>query len=166
MPYSDSWPLLFEAEADRLTATLAPWLVGNIEHIGSTAVPGLAAKPILDMLAPVGDLDAARSAIPLLADIGYRHADHRPHEALWFYRQQGEDYDTRTHQLHLTRPDSALWRERLTFRDAVRDDPSLLIEYQNLKQALASETRDLTGYTRGKRDFVVRVLRSKGVDLG
>lgn len=85
---------------------------------------------------------------------------------MWFYKQQGEDYDTRTHQLHLTRPDSALWREQLTFRDAVRDDPSLLIEYQNLKQALASETRDLTGYTRGKRDFVVRVLRSKGVDLG
>lgn len=165
MPYSDSWPLLFEAEADRLSATLAPCLVGSVEHIGSTAIPGLAAKPILDMLAPVEDLDAARSAMSLLADLGYRHADHRPREALWFYKQQGEEDETRTHQLHLTRPDSALWRERLTFRDALRDDPSLLVEYQYLKQALASDTDDLTGYTRGKRDFVVRVLRSKGVDL-
>ena len=165
-PYSDAWPGLFAAEADRLTAALAPWLVGDVEHIGSTAVAGLAAKPILDMLGPVEDLDAARSAIPVLADLGYRHADHRPHEALWFYKQQGEDYATRTHQLHLTRADSALWRERVTFRDALRDEPSLLVEYQDLKRALASETGDLTAYTSGKRDFVVRVLRSKGVDLG
>ena len=165
VPYSDSWPALFIAEADRLAATLAPWLVGNVVHIGSTAVPGLAAKPILDMLAPVEDLNAARSAIVVLAELGYRHADHRPDEALWFYKQQGEEHETRTHQLHLTRPDSALWRERLTFRDALRDDPSLMIEYQELKQTLASGAGDLTDYTGGKRDFVGRVLRSKGVDL-
>lgn len=166
VPYSDFWPALFAAEADRLTATLAAWLVGNVEHIGSTAVPGLAAKPILDMLAPIQDLNVARSAIPALAELGYQHADHRQHEALWFYKQWGDDYNSRTHQLHLTRPDSALWRERLTFRDALRVDPSLMIEYQDLKQTLASGTFDLTDYTAGKRDFVVRVLRSKGVDLG
>ena len=166
LPYSDSWPVLFQAEAQRLAATLAGWLVGDIEHVGSTAVPGLAAKPILDMLAPVADLDPARSAIPVLSDLGYRHADHRPHEALWFYRQLGDDYDTRTHQLHLTRPGSALWRERLTFRDALRDDLSVLIEYQDLKHTLARSGGDLTGYTASKREFVIRVLRSKGIDLG
>ena len=103
MPYSDSWPLLFQHEAARLRPALAPWLVGNVEHIGSTAVPGLAAKPVLDMLAPIADLEVALAAVPVLADLGYRHADHRPREALWFYEQQGEDYDTRTHQLHLLR---------------------------------------------------------------
>ena len=77
MPYSSSWPALFAAEADRLAAKLAPSLVGNIEYIGSTAVPGLSAKPILDMLAPVEDLDAARAALPGLVDLGYRHAERR-----------------------------------------------------------------------------------------
>lgn len=164
VPYSDSWPVLFASESDRLAAALSPWLVGSIEHIGSTAVPRLAAKPILDMLAPVSALDAARSAVPVLADLGYRHAEHRPREALWFYKQHGEDRETRTHQLHLTRPCSALWRERLTFRDALRDDPSLLLEYQDLKQSLAPRSGDLTEYTDGKRDFVLRVLRSTGVE--
>jgi GrpB-like predicted nucleotidyltransferase (UPF0157 family) len=166
VPYSDAWPVLFEAEAALLTSTLGPWLVGAVEHIGSTAIPGLAAKPILDMLAPVEDLDAARSAIRVLADIGYHSADHRPHEALWFYKQRGGDVDTRTHQLHLTRPDSALWRERLTFRDTVRQDPALLLEYQKLKRRLASEPGGLADYTNGKRAFVVRVLRSEGIDVG
>jgi GrpB-like predicted nucleotidyltransferase (UPF0157 family) len=163
--YSDSWPLLFEQEAVRLHAALAPWLVASVEHIGSTAVPGLAAKPILDILAPVADLQETRAAIPVLGDLGYRHAEHRPREALWFYCQQGQDYDTRTHQLHLTRTDSALWRERVTFRAALRADPALLSEYQCLKQSLAAGTGDLSAYTGGKRDFVERVLQARGVTL-
>lgn len=166
LPYSDSWPLLFEQEAERLASALAGWLVGRVEHIGSTAVPGLAAKPILDMLAPVADLEQARQALPVLADLGYRHADHRPHEALWFCRQQGEDYGTRTHQLHLTRPGSALWRERITFRDALRADPGLAAEYGTLKLTSSRSAGDLGDYTAGKREFVARVLRSNGLSLG
>ena len=166
VPYSKTWPLLFEQESLRLHAALAPWLVGSVEHIGSTAVLGLASKPILDMLAPVADLRVARAAVPVLADLGYRHAEHRPREALWFYEQQGEDYDTRTHQVHLTRTDSALWRERVTFRDALCGDATLLAEYQALMQTLAASDADLTVYTGGKREFVERVLRSEGLTLG
>lgn len=166
VPYSESWPMLFEQEAVRLQAALAPWLVGGVEHIGSTAVPGLAAKPILDMLAPVADLDVARAAVPVLAHLGYRYGDHRPWEALWFYEQKSEGFETRTHQLHLTRTDSALWRERVTFRDTLRADASLLGEYQALKKTLAASGGDLTAYTDGKRAFVAGVLRSKGLALG
>ncbi len=162
VPYSDGWPELFAAEARRLEASLAPWLVGPLEHVGSTAVRGLAAKPVLDMLAPVGDLDAARAALPVLIRLGYRLGEHRLDEALWSYR---EDAGTRTHQLHLTRPDSALWRERLAFRDALRSDPALRAEYAELKQELSSRTSDLGEYTAGKRDLVARVLSSRGVDL-
>lgn len=165
VPYSATWPTLFAQEAERLSVALAPWLVGHVEHIGSTAVPGLAAKPILDMLAPVGDHDEARAAVPALAALGYRQDDHRTHEALWFYKQQDEDYDTRTHQLHLTGADSALWRERLTFRDAIRADPALLVEYKDLKQTLATTSVNLSHYTSGKRDLVSRVLANKGLKL-
>jgi GrpB-like predicted nucleotidyltransferase (UPF0157 family) len=164
VPYSDTWPALFAHEAAGLGDALAPWLIGPLEHIGSTAITGLAAKPILDMLAPVSDLDQARDAVPVLASLGYRHDDHRPHEALWFYKQPGEDYGTRTHQLHLTRPDSALWKERLAFRDALRADPRLLSEYVDLKRGLA-EQEDLAGYTAGKRDFVAQVLKRAGLEL-
>jgi len=160
-----AWPETFRQEATLLRAALAPWLSQGIEHIGSTAVPGLAAKPILDMLAGITDLNAAREAIPVLAELGYRHADHRPHEALWFYKQPGEEYELRTHQLHLTRADSNLWLERLAFRDALREDPRLRDQYEFLKQVLSRET-DLVAYTRGKRDFVSAVLLARGVQLG
>jgi GrpB-like predicted nucleotidyltransferase (UPF0157 family) len=166
VPYSTAWPVLFEREAARLQKALAPWLTGPVAHVGSTAVPGLAAKPILDMLAPVADLDTARQAVPVLQALGYRHADHRPHEALWFFDQHGEDYDTRKHQLHLTRSDSALWRERIAFRDALRADPSLSTHYQALKHSLAAGDGNLADYTGGKRDFVIAVLRVAGLTAG
>lgn len=156
--------MLFEEEAARLRVVLDRWLVGAVEHVGSTAVPGLAAKPILDMLAGVSDLDEARHAVSGLADLGYMQANHRPHEALWFYKQDSEDYTTRTHQLHLTRPDSALWCERVAFRDALRASSQLLAQYEDLKRGMASRT--LVEYTAGKREFVAGVLLRAGVGLG
>jgi GrpB-like predicted nucleotidyltransferase (UPF0157 family) len=165
VPYSPAWPAMFEQEAASLTAALEPWLVGGVQHVGSTAIPGLAAKPVLDMLAGVDDLDGARAAMPVLSGLGYRHAQHRPHEALWFYKQAGDDDGTRTHQLHLTPVDSALWRERLTFRDALRADPRLRRDYEDLKRRLALEAADLADYTAGKRDFVRTVLGRAGVRL-
>jgi GrpB-like predicted nucleotidyltransferase (UPF0157 family) len=156
---------MFEQEAHALREHLQPWLTGGVQHIGSTAVPGLAAKPILDMMAGVHDLGAAREAIPVLAGLGYCHGEHRPHEALWFYKQPGTDYDERTHQLHLTQVGSALWRERLAFRDALRADSGLRAEYEALKQSLASDADGLVNYTQGKRDFVGRVLKAHGIEL-
>ena len=163
VPYDDGWPGAFEREAVLLRDVLRPWLVGGVEHIGSTAVPGLAAKPILDMLAGVRALAQARDAVARLEALGYRYADHRPHEALWFSKQPSDDYASRTHQLHLTEVGSALWRERLAFRDALRADDGLRDEYQALKQRLADS--ELDDYVQRKRPFVARVLRSRGVDL-
>lgn len=116
------------------------------------------------MLTPVAELNAGRDAIPILAELGYRQADHRPQEALWFYKQKGEDYESRTLQLHLMRVDSNLWRERLGFRDALRQDGGLRDEYAALKQALSQEA-DLAAYTDGKRAFVLAVLATEGIDL-
>ena len=111
LPYPTAWPVLFHEEAARLQVALAPWLVEGVHHIGSTAVPGLAAKPIIDMIAGVHDLRQAQQALPVLGELGYQHADHRPHEALWF--SKAAEPSTRTSQLHLTQTDSALWLERL-----------------------------------------------------
>jgi GrpB-like predicted nucleotidyltransferase (UPF0157 family) len=83
--YDPAWPEQFRAEASRLTELLDPWLATPVEHIGSTSVPGLAAKPVLDMMAGVRDLHSAEAAIPVLTSHGYVHARHRP-ATLWFHK--------------------------------------------------------------------------------
>lgn len=165
MPYDPDWAIRFEQERVRLERVLAPWLSGGVHHIGSTAVPGLAAKPILDMMAGVADLTAARPAITVLEGQGWVHAPHRP-EAYWFYRPRTSAGYDHTHHLHLTQPGSALWRERLAFRDALRADPALREEYQALKLHLAQQhSDDGNAYTADKRAFVARVLAPAGISL-
>jgi GrpB-like predicted nucleotidyltransferase (UPF0157 family) len=165
VPYDPGWVVRFRQERVQLERLLAPWLSGGVHHIGSTSVPGLAAKPILDMIAGVADLEAARPAIAVLEAHGWVHAPHRP-EAYWFYRPQTSVGREHTHHLHLTQPGSALWRERLAFRDALRADPALREQYQALKLLLAQQHGDDTGgYTGDKRAFVAGVLASAGVEL-
>ena len=82
-PYDPAWPTMFEEEKERLVAILAPFLEGGIEHVGSTAVPGLAAKPVIDIIAGVRSLDVARAALPALEAAQYCSFDYRP-EMHWF----------------------------------------------------------------------------------
>lgn len=164
--YDPGWARWFEAERAELARALAPWLSGGIHHIGSTAVPGLAAKPILDMMAGVRDLTEAAQAVPVLSGLGYAHADHRP-DALWYYKPASaapQDQDHACH-LHLTEPGSSLWRERLAFRDALRADPRLARQYQDLKRTLGRSAADLSEYTAGKRAFVAGVLARSGIEI-
>jgi len=156
--YSQEWPERFEFERAHLTVALRPWLSAEVQHVGSTAVAGLAAKPIIDMVAGVRDLEEARHAIDVLAQHDYSHADHRPHEALWFFKPAHSQYAERTYHLHLTEVGSDLWRERLGFRDALRADPSLASRYQTLKRRLADCHETVAEYTQGKRAFVLEVL--------
>jgi GrpB-like predicted nucleotidyltransferase (UPF0157 family) len=163
--YDPNWPRRFDAERAELEQLLAPWLTAGVHHIGSTAVPGLAAKPIIDMMAGVSDLDQARPAIAALQAHGYQHAPHRP-EALWFRKPQSPELSERRFHLHLTEPKSALWRERLVFRDALCADTVLRDEYQTLKLRLAgAHGDDIKAYTADKRAFVTRVLATHGVVL-
>ena len=164
VPYDPAWPALFEQERARLEPVLAPWLAGGIHHVGSTSVPGLAAKPVLDMLAGVRDLDEARAAFAPLAALGYVHRPHRP-EAHSLQRPGGERWWEQTHHLHLTEPGSDLWRERLAFRDALRADPGLAAEYERWKLAHASAVGDPGPYDEPKTAFVARVLAAAGIAL-
>lgn len=162
VPYDPLWPELFAKERNLLEQVLAPWLDDGIHHIGSTAVPGLAAKPLIDIIAGVRDLQESRAAYEPLGKIGYVYAPHRPHEAHHFAKPSA-NWRERTHNLHLTEVASALWRERLTFRDALRADPFLADEYAELKQRLADRCEDGADYAACKRGFVERVLASAGV---
>lgn len=163
--YNPEWPQLFEAEKRRLLDCLPPQLIGRIEHFGSTAVPGLAAKPIIDILVEVSSLvEASRLIAPILEARGdeyfWRPAwyDGNVPSYVWFIKrdQQGR----RTHHIHLLEPDSPEW-ERLLFRDYLRDHPKVAREYAALKYRIAQEhPDDRIAYAKGKTAFITRTTRA------
>jgi GrpB-like predicted nucleotidyltransferase (UPF0157 family) len=154
--YDDMWPSLFAAERDRINAALASHgLAMHIEHIGSTAVPGLAAKPVLDILAaPLkGEHVEPLLAVIPLADYEYRPLSSTP-ERHFFRRGTPRQF-----HLHLTPFDSDVWRDQLVFRDRLRADARLAADYAALKRELAGKyPRDRESYINGKTEFVRRVV--------
>jgi GrpB-like predicted nucleotidyltransferase (UPF0157 family) len=155
--YNASWPAQFSAERDILQTALAQWLVGDIEHIGSTAVPGLAAKPVIDIMAPVASLEASRGAIAAAESVGYCFYPYKPDDMHWFCKPSPE---LRTHHLHLVPLGSRTWVERLAFRDALRQNPALAHEYATLKRRLAQDfANDREAYTEAKAPFIQNAIR-------
>ena len=157
VPYSSAWPALFAAEAAQLRTTLGVWLVAELEHIGSTAVPGLLAKPVIDIMAPIASLQGSLGAIEAAEAIGYCYYPYKAEQMHWFCKPSPE---YRTHHLHLVEYESTLWRERLAFRNALRADRRLVAQYQRLKCQLAAEYHlDRDAYTEGKTSFVQSVVK-------
>lgn len=159
--YDPSWRAKFESERGILAQILGPWVTGPIEHVGSTAVPGLAAKPVIDIMVAVESLEASRPAIAAAAEAGYLYWPYRADVMHWFCKPS----DThRTHHLHIIPYGSRLWHSRLGFRDALRADSSLAAEYARLKLRLAEQYRyDREAYTDSKTAFVQRILESMGL---
>ena len=162
VPYDPAWPALFESEKARLLACLPGELIRRIEHFGSTAVPGLAAKPIVDMLVEVTDLDETRRVIaPILEAQGYDYfwrptwGDDTPPFYAWFIRRDADG--NRTHHIHMVEADFEHW-ERLLFRDYLVERPELARQYGELKLGLSRDHRgDRVAYTEAKTDFITRV---------
>ncbi len=152
--YDPEWQRRFADERAVLEDALEPWLSAGVEHIGSTSVPGLRAKPIVDMVAGVSSFDGSRAAIPVLESLGYGWTPHRP-EAHRFAKPG--------FHLHLTEPGSDLWRERLAFRDALRASPALRDEYASWKDAHFVGGDRV--YDANKRPLVLRVLAEQGIEL-
>lgn len=158
VPYDSGWPGLFEAEADFLRRTLPRHLLRRIEHFGSTAVPALAAKPIIDILIEVTSLEETQKHIvPMLTVQRYDYfwrTDVQPPYA-WFIKRDPEH--RRTHHLHFVEANSALW-ERLLFRDYLRLFPDEARRYAELKVSLANEfPNDRVAYSQGKTEFIIAV---------
>ena|SRR2546425_79370 len=157
VPYDPLWPSKFEAERVLLQAVLARWLTGPIEHVGSTAIPGMPAKPVIDIMAPVGSLETSRPASGELVEAGYVYFPYRPDIMHWFCKPSAA---FRTHHLHLVLLGSKRWRECLAFRDTIRTNPALASEYAALKKRLAEQfVFDRERYTEGKAPFVECVLQ-------
>ncbi len=154
--YHPAWPHLFEQERARIAAALAAETV-RIEHIGSTAVPGLAAKPILDIAVAVADLDAAAPrVIAALESLGYLfRGEYGLAGRLYFVRGTPR----RTHHLHVVTTGSPHWNHWLQFRDCLRAEPETARQYRELKQALAGRfCENRPAYTESKTEFIESLL--------
>lgn len=154
--YDPSWPERFEAERSLLAGAIGPWVVGAIHHVGSTAVPGLAAKPVIDILVEVADLVTSRACFEPLARLDYLYAPYRAEEMHWLCKPHPS---RRTHHLHLVPVGSRRARDELAFRDLLRGDPATAGEYGALKRDLAGRfERDREAYTEAKGEFVRAAL--------
>ena len=156
-PYDSRWPDRFEQEAARLRLAL-PGL--PIEHVGSTSVPGMLAKPFIDMVARVADENRLQQAIPLFESLSYRYVPEaeRVVPNRRFFRRL--DLDPGYH-LHLVPKSAPLWSNLLKFRDALRSDAALAREYMALKRNLAEvHAGDVEAYTEAKGPSIEAWLRS------
>jgi GrpB-like predicted nucleotidyltransferase (UPF0157 family) len=161
IPYDPAWPDRFEAERDILQAALDRWIYGGIEHVGSTSVPGLAAKPIIDIMVGVRTLEDGRAAFPTLAALGYLYSPYNGDIMHWFCKPSIE---VRTHHLYLMEKDHREWRAHIAFRDYLQPHPETAEAYEKLKRELAERFRDdREAYTRAKGGFVAEVVT---IELG
>jgi GrpB-like predicted nucleotidyltransferase (UPF0157 family) len=158
VPYNEAWPGLYAAEIERVSRVLAAADVSIVfEHMGSTAVPGLAAKPIIDNLAGVRDEEDRTAAIAALQAAGYVHRGEQGIPGRNFLRLG----DPRQYHVHLTQVDSAFWHDHRTFRDWLRTHADAAAEYVTLKYVLAQRyPTDREAYIAGKTAFVESVLRA------
>ena len=158
--YDPIWIVLFEAESALIKSVLAEGMVTRIEHFGSTAVPGLAAKPIIDLLVGVRSLAIAKQvAVEPLERLGYAYWRENPDPLRMFLVKGLPPNHPRTHHVHLAEPDSNLW-ERLLFRDYLRQHSGEARRYAQLKYDLAQQfPHDRAAYTVGKAEYVESVMK-------
>jgi GrpB-like predicted nucleotidyltransferase (UPF0157 family) len=156
--HDPQWTVRFAEQRDRLAQLLAPWLAGEIEHVGSTAVAGLPAKPIVDVLAPVRSLADRDAIVEVLTAAGWLYWPDDPTPGrLWFLRP---DPAARSHHLQVRAAGDAGTAALLTFRDALRADPALAADYAALKRRLAAANpTDRDAYTDAKADFVAAAVQ-------
>jgi GrpB-like predicted nucleotidyltransferase (UPF0157 family) len=162
--YDPGWPLQYEDERDRIAAALGDAAMA-IEHVGGTAVPGVASKPVVDLMIGVEDIERAGQAVAGLIQLGYEYVpeleaqlpDHR------YFRRGTPD----AFHVHMVALDSDFWTEHLLFRDWLRTHPEAADEYSRLKRGLAARFHDdRKAYTEGKRPFIEAVIAAARREAG
>lgn len=158
---------MFRAEAARVRSALPAGLIEAVEHFGSTAIPGLVAKPVIDILVAVRSVEAARAAaVGPMEALGYAFwADNPKRDRLFFVRGL-PPAPRRTHHVHMTALDGEMWR-RLSFRDYLRAHEAEAARYAALKRELAARfAGDREAYTAAKAGFVEEVLAKARTGAG
>lgn len=156
-PHDPEWSVRFEAERAVLAEAIGEWAVGGIHHVGSTAIPGVDAEPVIDILVGTGDLAASRACVGPITQLGYRARASSDGEALSFYKPGPER--RHAYELSLLPIDAARYSEMLAFRDFLRADRQVAIGYAGMKRDLAGRNAaDRDGYATAKAELIRTVL--------
>lgn len=160
-PYDPAWPSRFAAEAERIRQAFGE-LALRVEHVGSTSVPGLAAKPVVDIQVSVPSLEPRDLYRTRLANLGYTHFPLGAFDLVYPFFKRPAGWPS-THHVHLCVAGSEQERDHLAFRDYLRRHPAMAAEYVSLKRQLASAHDGLTmesqeRYSLSKTEFVRSVL--------
>ncbi len=152
--YRPEWRKIFEEEKQLLQAVLGE-ASAKVEHIGSTSIDGLAAKPIIDILVGLPDFSVADSLVPRIEALGYeyfkKYEDEMPFRRYFAKNMNG----IRTHQIHMVEIGSEFWERHLLFRDYLRQNPEVASKYAVLKKQLAArEWEDVNEYADAKSEFI------------
>jgi GrpB-like predicted nucleotidyltransferase (UPF0157 family) len=155
-PYDPNWPLMFEEESASVEATIGENAV-EIEHVGSTSVPGLSAKPIIDMLLAVESFLPLAEYERLLGPLGYHYQSLGPEtDSEWLFFWKGVP---RTHHLHIVEFATWQYHRHIIFRDYLRSHPDVAQRYEDVKRELAEAFKsDRPAYTRGKTAFIKSII--------
>lgn len=159
--HDPTWPQLAINEIEKIRSLLPVDLVIDIQHVGSTAIPNLSAKPIIDIQIAVPSLSIAKMVtVPLLQKLGYEYWSENPDNTRLFFAKGMPPYgDKRTHHVHIFEPHSEHWKNKIVFRNYLLIHPDAVKEYELLKRHLANHHQyDREKYTDEKSDFIKKIL--------
>ncbi len=153
VPYTESWKKLFAEEQEELERIIGKHVI-SIEHVGSTSVPGLAAKPILDIAIAVDNFEEARVTIDPIVGLGYVYRGENGIPRRHYFVKG----DPSTHHIHTNEITSLDWENLVLFRDYLRAHPTASAEYLALKQSLVGVSENRQEYQDGKAAFIQQTL--------
>ncbi|HEY6584239.1 MAG TPA: GrpB family protein [Gaiellaceae bacterium] len=159
--HDPSWARSFEEEKGRLAGVFDGQALG-IEHVGSTSVPDLCAKPIVDVLVGLRELELSNEQVAAMEELGYEYLGDYGLPGRFFFRKE-----TRSHHVHVVQHGGEHWQRQLTFRDALRTDAEERRRYDAFKRRLASEGHSREVYTELKTPFIREIearARARGVE--
>lgn len=152
--YDPRWPALFALERDRLATALGRYAV-EIQHVGSTSVPGLAAKPVIDIAIGITAYPWPGAPIDAAVALGYEHKGEHGIPRRHYFRKGAP----RTHHVHVLELDSEQYTGHILFRDYLRGRPDVARQYEVLKRSLAGAVQgDHRAYEEGKADFIRDII--------
>lgn len=155
--YNPKWKTLFEEESNKLLAVASDYFE-DVEHIGSTAIPDIVSKPIIDILASINSLSNISRIIEPLKKLDYIHRGEQGIPGRHLFVKGGEEF--RTHHLHVVEKNHHEWTKHILFRDYLRANPKDAEEYSTLKQVLLKKFElDREKYTTGKSEFIEEIIK-------
>ena len=159
-PHDERWHQLFDEEKARIENAVGKHIIA-VEHLGSTSVCGISAKPILDIGVAIENFSDGERLVAPLENLGYIFRGENGIPGRHYFVKGAP---RRTHHLHIVELKSDLWKNHLLFRDYLRENPAAAKEYENLKKSLAEKHAENRGqYTTGKSAFIEKVLQTAGI---